>query len=149
MPPTTINPDAAVVSHSVGTCDSEFGIIYGMDGLLLKSLGYKPNRQIKEKYDHLDSDAVEIHTRPRFEIDVEADVTAIAGGLVNHPGAAIDRTVITAFYPSVAFGFPARGYFRYGNPELGAAPGDLYTLKFPLRLMYKPNATFQRLVASA
>jgi hypothetical protein len=147
MPPTTINPEAAVVFHATESCDAEFGIQYAMDGLLLKSLAYKPTRQIKEKFNHLDSDAVEIHTRPRYEIDVEADVTAIAGGLVQHPGAAIDRTVVTGFYPAVAFGFPARGYFRYGNPELGAAPGDLYTLKFALRLMYKPNATFQRLVA--
>lgn len=147
MPPTTINPEAAVVSHATETCDTEFGIQYAMDGILLKSLAYKPTRQAKEKYNHLDSDAVEIHTRPRYEVGVEADVTAIAGGFVQHPGAAIDRSVVTNFYPAVAFGFPARGYFRYGNPELGAAPGDLYTLKFDLRLMYKPNATFQRLTA--
>jgi hypothetical protein len=147
MPPTTINPEAAVVSHATETCDTEFGIQYAMDGLLLKSLAYKPSREAKEKYNHLGSDAVEIHIRPRYEIDVEADVTAIAGGLVQHPGAAIDRSVVTNFYPAVAFGFPARGYFRYAAPEITSSPGDLYALKFGLRLMYKPNATFQRLTA--
>jgi hypothetical protein len=147
MPPTTINPEAAVVSHANQACDTEFGIQYAMDGILLKSLAYKPTRQAKEKYDHLDNDAVEIHTRPRYEIDVEADVTAIAGGLVLHPGAGIDRSVVTNFYPAVAFGFPARGYFRYAAPEMTAVPGDLYALKFGLRLMYKPNATFQRIAA--
>ena len=147
MPPTTINPEAAVVSHATETCDTEFGILYAMDGLLLKSIAHKPTRQIKEKYNHLDSDAVEVHTRPRYEMSVEADVTAMAGGFVQHPGAAIDRTVVTNFYPAIAFGFPARGYFRFAAPEVTTIPGDLNAIKFDLRLMFKPNATFQRLTA--
>jgi hypothetical protein len=147
MPVTAIDPESAVISHASETCDTQFGIQHAMDGLLLKSIGYKPTRQMKEKFNHLDSDAVEIGTRPRYEMDVEADVTSIAGPLVAHPGAAIDRSVVTNFYPSVAFGFPARGYFRFGNPELNSIPGDLYALKFGLRLVFKPNNTFQRLTA--
>lgn len=147
MPATPIDPEAAVISHATEACDTAFGIQHAMDGLLLKSIAYKPTRQEKEKYNHLDSDAVHILTRPRFEMDVDADVTLIAGNFVKHPGTAIDRSIVTNYYPSVAIGFPARGYFRYGNPELGAAPGDLFTIKFPLRLIYKPDNTFQRLTA--
>ncbi len=147
MPATPIDPEAAVISHATEPCDEDFGIKEAMDGLLLKSIAYKPTRQEKEKFNHRDSDAVHILTRPRFELDVDADVTLIAGSFVKHPGAAIDRSLVTNYYPAVAFGFPARGYFRYGNPELGAAPGDLFTIKFPLRLIYKPNNAFQRLTA--
>lgn len=148
--PYTYDPDSAVVTDSQVEIDDEFGITEELDGLLVNSHGYKPTRVEKEKFDHHDADVASIFTRPRFDFDIDAEVTQLASPFVAHPAAPIDRTVVTNWYPGLNFGLPTnRGYFRYGMPDFTSKPGDLYALKVMLRLIFRPLTAFHKIVPPA
>ena len=141
--------DSAVIIDSQGDIDATVGLTDSLDGLLLNSIGYKATRQEKEKFDHHDSDYATISSRPRHEYDIDAEVTLLASPFVSHPGAPVDRTVLTNLAPAQALGAPARGWYRYGMPDLSAKPGDLFALKVTLRQVWLPATAFHTVEAPA
>lgn len=147
--PYAFLPDSAVIIDSQVEIDNTIGLVDDLDGMLLNSIGYKATRSEKEKFDHLDSDVATILTRPRHEYEIDSEVTALSGPFVKHPGAPIDRTVLTNLAPAFALGAPARGYYRYGMPDISAKAGDLYALKVTLRQVWTPATAFHKVEAPA
>jgi len=147
--PYAYDPDSAVVIDSQVAIDSEVGPTEDLDGLIVNSIGYKATRQEKEKFNVLDSDVATLSTRPRHEYEIDGEVTLIASPFVAHPGKAIDRTVLLNLGPATAMGAPARGYYRYGQPDMSAKPGDLFALKVTLRQVFLPVTAFHTIVPPA
>lgn len=143
--PYTLETDSAVLVDSQVPVDDEVGLVDELDGLLLNSLNYKVTRQEKEKFGVQDQDVMSLMTRPRYDFEVDGEVTLLASPFVAHPGKCVDRTVLTNLGPATALGMPARGYLRYGQPDVSGKPGDLLALKVSLRLVFQPLNKFHKI----
>lgn len=151
MPATPFSAAHALQIHSQVPIDSDVGIRFGMEneGLLVKSISYKPTREKKTHKNHRNFDVAHVMSNPMIVLTVDADVTLLAGALAaKHPGTPIHKNYILDFYPDVAHGFTTNNaYFIYDEVETASPQGDLNTGKFSLTLFSPPVNTSQLISA--
>lgn len=137
--------------HSQVPIDADVGIIHGMEneGLLVKSISYKPTRDKKSKMSHRGQNVVHIFSNPQLTLSVDADITLLGGALAaKHPGTPIHKDYVRDFYPAVAHGFTDdAGYFIMDGIETSSPQGDLNTGKFDLIWLQPANDTAQLVAA--
>jgi len=147
MPASTFSALSDLLIHSQVAVDSDVGVRFGMEaqGLLVKSISYKPTRDTTSKKNHRGMEVIHIKTNPKLVLTVDADITLLAGALAGkHPGAPIHKNYILDFYPDIAHGFSAAlGYFIYDDVDTSAPSADLNTGKFSLTWFAPPSGTVQ------
>jgi len=147
MPATTFSALSDMLIHSQSSVDSDVGLRYGMEaqGLLVKSISYKPSRDSTSHKNHRGYEVIHVKTNPKLVLTVDADITLLAGALAaKHPGAPIHKNYVLDFYPDIAHAFSAAlGYFIYDDVDTSAPAGDLNTGKFSLTWFAPPSNTVQ------
>ena len=151
MPATTFSALNALLILAQVPCDSDVGVRFGMEnqGLLVKSISYKPTRDKKTKKNHRDYEVIHVMTNPKLVLTVDADISLMAGALAaKHPGEPIHKNYVLDFYTEIAHRFPtAPGYFIYDDVDTGSPAGDLNTGKFSLTWFAPPTNTSQLVAA--
>lgn len=141
----------AINLHAQCPVDSDVGVINGMEneGLLVKSIGYKPTRTTNWHKNHRGFDVVGVMTNPKLVLSVDADISLLGGALAaKHPGRPIHKSYVRDFYPALAHEFTdANGYFIYDEVDTGSPAGDLNTGKFSLTWFQAPSNTCQLVAA--
>lgn len=149
------NPVKAVTYNFQVPVDQDIGLRFGAEaqGLLVKSVGYKPSREAVKKQNHRKFVVGHIFTTPEMVLSFDAEILQLAGALAGmHPGQPVSKSNVADFFPDIAHGFDQtdpNGYFLAENVDTNAPPGDLYAAKFDLRWFPSANTDVNLVDAAA
>lgn len=147
MPATPFSALSDYLIHAQVPVDSDVGVRFGMEaqGLLVKSISYKPSRDSTSHKNHRGVDVIHLKSNPKLVLTVDADITLLAGALAaKHPGAPIHKNYVLDFYGDIAHAFSSTvGYFIYDDVDTSSPAADLNTGKFSLTWFAPPTGTVQ------